>query len=569
MRWAVFIVFLAFAPLPAWAAQDVVNTLHNLSTSGPGAVRSMTVSQVCAFCHTPHNANPGVPLWNHLMSGATYIQYESSTLQASPEQPAGKSRLCLACHDGTVALGALVNPPGGRKIDLESTFLTGRASFGTDLSDDHPISFAYDTALQARNRRLIAPGRIDLPLEGEQLECTTCHDAHEKDTMPFLRKTTVNGELCISCHALDDSTQNWSGSSHATSVAQPTGGAEPWGERKPEWRGRTVAENACFNCHTPHNAVTPPRLIKEREEKTCYLCHDGRVAKSDVRADFLKPYRHPVDQSTGIHDAAEDFTLRPPSDHVECADCHNSHGTNNSRARAPFVSGAVQGVSGINSTGGPVANATNLDEVCYKCHGDNNVVTSPIVSRQIFEMNTRTEFNVANPSHHAVQGPGRNSNVPSLIAPVTENSMIYCTDCHNSDSGPGAGGNGASGPHGSRYRGLLERNYSMADNTTESPAAYGLCYKCHERTSVLGDESFAGHRLHIVDDRAPCSSCHDPHGVSTIQGNPFNNSHLINFDVEIVTPNTRGEGPRFEKLGAFAGQCSLNCHGKDHQSLRY
>ncbi|MEW6599617.1 MAG: cytochrome C, partial [Nitrospirota bacterium] len=74
---------------------------------------------------------------------------------------------------------------------------------------------------------------------------------------------------------------------------------------------------------------------------------------------------------------------------------------------------------------------------------------------------------------------------------------------------------------------------------------------------------FTRHNLHIVTANSPCSACHDPHGISSIQGTPSNNSHLINFDVTIVQPNSQGL-LRFEDLGIFSGQCYLSCHGTDH-----
>jgi predicted CXXCH cytochrome family protein len=569
MRRACFFLILLLLPLHAWAAQGVADTVHNLSTSGPGSLKSQTVTEICVFCHTPHNASPSAPLWNHRMSGATYVQYGSTTLNAKPGQPTGSSRLCLACHDGTVALGSIRNLPKGQRNDLEREFLRERARLGTDLSDDHPISFAFDNALRAQNQRLAMPAQIDLPLEREQMQCSSCHDPHEKDVLPFLRKTSLSGELCTTCHEMSSGTQNWSNSSHAVSSARPSGGRDPWSERKPEWRGRTVAENACFNCHAPHGAVTHQRLIKDREEETCFRCHDGGVAKTDIQSEVLKPYRHPVDLSAGVHDPAEDFAGRAPPNHVECADCHEPHLADNTRASAPDVPGTMAGVRGVGASGGPVPEARNLYEICFKCHGDNNMKSRPVVTRQILEINTRLEFDVTNPSFHPVQGPGKNSRVPSLFRPLTENSVIYCTDCHGNDSGPGNRGSGPRGPHGSIYQGLLARNYATADNTSESILAYDLCYKCHDRSSILADESFSEHRDHVVGSNTPCSACHDPHGVSSIQGNPINNSHLINFDLTIVRPSMLGDGPMFEDLGVFRGQCTLSCHGKDHQALRY
>ena len=140
------------------------------------------------------------------------------------------------------------------------------------------------------------------------------------------------------------------------------------------------------------------------------------------------------------------------------------------------------------------------------------------------------------------------------------NELIYCTDCHASN-GTGA----PAGPHGSIYPSILKYRYDKADNTSESSATYELCYKCHSRTSIIGNNSFGRHSLHIVSERAPCNTCHDPHGINFSQGNSANNSNLINFDRGIVSPNGSGV-VRFVDTGTNHGYCLLSCHGKTHDS---
>ena len=203
-----------------------------------------------------------------------------------------------------------------------------------------------------------------------------------------------------------------------------------------------------------------------------------------------------------------------------------------------------------------------------KCHGDNNVTTFTEISREHPQINTRLEFDIANPSFHPVTASGKNLSVPSLLSPYTVNSIIYCTDCHNSDDNPNTGGAGPRGPHGSIYKPLLEEHYSTADFTVESSFEYALCYKCHDRNSILADDSFSEHKKHIEGEDAPCSVCHDAHGISMTQGNPVNNSHLINFDINVVLPNSSGFR-RFEDTGTFQGRCFLSCHGTDHNPETY
>jgi len=51
-----------------------------MSTSGPGTIKATTETEICIFCHIPHNAQPGRPLWNHDMPGSGYTMYTSEYL---------------------------------------------------------------------------------------------------------------------------------------------------------------------------------------------------------------------------------------------------------------------------------------------------------------------------------------------------------------------------------------------------------------------------------------------------------------------------------------------------------
>ncbi len=149
--------------------------------------------------------------------------------------------------------------------------------------------------------------------------------------------------------------------------------------------------------------------------------------------------------------------------------------------------------------------------------------------------------------------------------------MISCLDCHNNDNARMAGGTGPNGPHGSIYAPLLIANYETQDFTVESADTFALCYRCHSRQSILGNESFSRHWQHVVSRRAPCSACHDPHGVSRAQGYTINHSNLINFDLSIVMPATAAADRSIEyrDTGRFEGSCTLTCHGKVHVRQTY
>jgi len=545
--------------LPAGAlSQSIVNTVHNLSVTGPGDVKANTESEICIFCHTPHNSLPSSPLWNKDDPGYTYTLYHSSTVQAVPGQPDGSSILCLSCHDGTTALGNVLS----RMTDIGfaggiTSIPAGNTNMSTDLADDHPISFDYTTGLAAADGQMKDPTAILPPvgLENGRMQCTSCHDPHRNLTNDFLLITSQYSELCFSCHNRDF----WSFSTHSTSTATWNGnGTDPW----PHTDYLNVTENACENCHNPHNAGNELRLLNDlAEENNCLPCHNGNVASTNIVIQLAKPYLHNVYGYNLEHDAAEStLTL---SMHVECEDCHNPHAVNSTSAMAPTANGFLAGVNGVDQSGNPVEPIQYAYELCYRCHADSPSKPTSLTTRQIEQNNVRLEFDPANPSHHAVNSAGTNPNVPSLIAPITESSIIYCTDCHASD-----GSGSPAGPHGSIFPAQLKYRYLRADNTIESPSAYELCYSCHSRNSILNDESFDDHDTHIRDERTPCNACHDPHGISHTQGNSTNSAHLINFDMSIVSPANNGT-LRYESNGLFSGRCYLRCHGRNHMGWRY
>ena len=541
--------------LPA-AADTVVNSLHNLSASGPGKLKASAEPEICIFCHTPHGSAGDAPLWNRFSSGVIYTPYRSSTAKARIGQPTGASRTCLSCHDGTVALGMVRSRKSGIPMRSEAARLgRGEAWLGTDLSDDHPISFTYDAALAAADGELRPPalltGAVRLD-HNRQLQCTTCHDPHDSRYDKFLVRDNRRSALCITCH----DPKYWDTSDHRTSPAGWNGRApDPW----PHTEENTVADNACANCHRPHNAGTGPRLLNfASEERNCVGCHNGHAARQDVASEFSKFSVHPVLNTAGVHDPVEDLINAPR--HVECVDCHNPHAARRAESSAPMAPGALAGVKGINLAGALVDPVQYEYELCFRCHGDGSQRGTPLINRAASQNNTRLEFSPGSASYHPVAAAGHNGNVPSLRSPYRTSSRIYCTDCHNNNAGPGAGGTGPRGPHGSQYAPLLERQLILADNTAESEAAYALCYKCHNRSSVLGDESFPLHRLHVVDQQAACSTCHDPHASA-------DNTNLINFNRKYVSAY---EGRlEFVDGGDRRGTCTLVCHGQVHDESAY
>ncbi|MDD4889297.1 MAG: cytochrome c3 family protein [Phycisphaerae bacterium] len=214
---------------------------HKMTILGLMTVAALALSSAaqahpskCSSCHIPHKAaletDPkagyGVPLWTTIgptppkITGAYSTLLITFNLYTSPRfadlatdisQPDGPSKLCLGCHDGYTSSVGFNNTGVGSGTNVTNT-----------LSESHPISFTYDTALTT-NTKLRVAGELKDPataLSGVtpagtvatdlldshgKLQCTSCHDIHSTNTREnFLRFDFAadNGKtMCRTCHA--------------------------------------------------------------------------------------------------------------------------------------------------------------------------------------------------------------------------------------------------------------------------------------------------------------------------------------------------------------------------------
>lgn len=182
----------------------ILNSKHDL-TKVTGV--TMPDGQTCVACHTPHNADittTDAPLWNHQLSAVTdYTMYSSPTFQGTMSaQPTGVSKLCMACHDGTVAVDAFGGMAHGNvKI---GSINTGSGNLGTNLKKSHPVSFTYDDALATTDGELVKPSEsanIQKWVKNGRFECSSCHDVHDNTTFSKMLNASNSGSgLCITCH---------------------------------------------------------------------------------------------------------------------------------------------------------------------------------------------------------------------------------------------------------------------------------------------------------------------------------------------------------------------------------
>jgi predicted CXXCH cytochrome family protein len=71
-------------------------------------------------------------------------------------------------------------------------------SLAIDLSNDHPVSFPWPAGYPDIQK----PTNPKLRLFGpsERIECSTCHNVHDKAIPPFLSMSNANSAMCLQCH---------------------------------------------------------------------------------------------------------------------------------------------------------------------------------------------------------------------------------------------------------------------------------------------------------------------------------------------------------------------------------
>ncbi|MEJ2516233.1 MAG: DmsE family decaheme c-type cytochrome [Gammaproteobacteria bacterium] len=221
------------------------------------------------------------------------------------------------------------------------------------------------------------------PFGERQLQCEACHGpggAHtgrvkkgeeRPDMINFGQDAdtpiAVQNGMCLNCHE-GHVGEAWAGSAH------------------------DMNQLSCADCHSSH-APKDPMLAEETQDERCYACH------IDAKADFYKPYAHPVRQGK-----------------LACTDCHSPHGSTN---EAMLV-------------------RNTLNETCYGCHAEKR---GPLVWE-----------------HAPVQDDCSNCHDPhGAVHPgmLTQRPPLLCQSCHSPAGHPSVAHTPGGLPEGSASAYLL------------------------------------------------------------------------------------------------------------------
>ncbi|WP_078809526.1 cytochrome c3 family protein [Selenihalanaerobacter shriftii] len=521
MNLVILLIFTTFVEADTY---DVRDSVHNLSATGSGDIKSFEADNYCLYCHTPHDAAPIEPLWNHTMSKESYTLYDSSTIDATDiDQPNDSSTLCLSCHDGTIAMGDVVNIRSvgnemitdsgtGKLGDLETFSDTAKANLGVNITDDHPISFVYDNILAESDGELEDPNiassglgdtiKNDMLGDNSRLQCASCHNPHNNTYGDFLIKDNTGGDLCTTCH---NKTGWTTGNAHYDVGV------------------------TCNDCHTPHSAAQSAGLKASTEEQLCYTCHDDSGNRYDEWTSVVDigsvidnvnnngGSTHPIEDSNlaSRHYALEnnepstELPVAAVNKHSECSDCHDPHQVT--------LSNPLKGIPGFDLSGTLITSVTNSYELCYKCHQGANGLQESIDSvKYTFDNRTSTHGNGTNAEK--------------------------CTKCHGGNSEDISG----EAVHGSNEDGLLTEPQFV---NVDSPSTSDLCVSCHDNSTA----SEGPPKIYFINatgsqHNTKCTACH---------GDSVNYNSNINYGSETGVPHGSNVS---QLLKSTQPEVCVDCH---------
>ncbi len=519
--------------------EDVSNTKHNLSANpvpnpalfqhlfDPDLERNIRsaagpngTTEVCVFCHTPHGASQeGVkiraPIWNRNLSPAHYQMYDqvwSKSFEAKPNdpgRPTGYSRLCLSCHDGTIALGSVVNkggsgglnstpyemeyptgqtpagPPGsmpiGEGVNAQATRVLGR-----DLRNDHPISMRFDTELLSKDAEFVNPGppirrpftqSTPTPIAPlrratgnstdvfDSVQCTSCHNPHQVDFPKFLRANRLQSMTFAT-------TQGEKHPGSPGTEAPPKGGGAIiclFCHDKPGWPYNAADLNSHFgdrptgqfdDSHLKpgatnlHNSEAPAVA-----ERACLVCHDPHTRQGAVRI-----MREGVDKFGNV--AIEQT----------CFQCHQPQETSILQAptRAPDIMTQFFKDREGNGNHGTSPTGSAMDLTLALGHQP-VFVDLPKEGVQLGSDNRMPSF-FGGPFAEPANNKSLTENAPS--SPDT--SHVECVDCHNMHRVTRR--NRFQGMPGVTIKGGIVAETLKSVDERREPYIYEVCLRCHGNT---------------------------------------------------------------------------------------
>ena len=311
-----------------------------------------------------------------------------------------------------------------------------------------------------------------------------------------------------------------------------------------------LGSDMCASCHAAHDAQGLMLLQRpDPQSRTCFTCHDGAGALSDVQSDWSSSslpvndpttsswYSHPATSPSNHESAKDDEFGGTLNRHSACADCHQPHLADATRPVNSVggwsASGAIAGASGVAVVNGAAGEAPTYTlqktstfeyQLCFKCHsGFTELPAQDPAHPSRWSLDKGIELNPANVSYHPVEAPGKNqtSEMAQSLAGTSPYKLwifgtqdtVRCQNCHGDSAAtsqaPKPVADATLDNHASPNRGILIAPYK--DRELKPRGIYlaqdfALCYVCHGEAPMVDDSAdprsdtnFNWHGYHMND----------------------------------------------------------------------
>jgi predicted CXXCH cytochrome family protein len=372
---------------------------------------------------------------------------------------------------------------------------------------------------------------------------------------------------------------------------------------------KSAAHNNCASCHQNHHAAqgSDRKLAKAATaDQLCLPCHDSALATTSAgiplkaAPDVTLAPKLPSSIGDGSGHMRGRFGSRRAEGYVrtildgkgrqvrlalDCMGCHDSHGKERGKLRSSAFDARGQRLD---------RRPQVVAEICFSCHAGQDAAPLPSGNPDLGQL-----FSKSAASSHTIgaTAAGR-PELPSLRTSAFK-GRLDCTSCHDNPDPFGA-----RGPHASPNVSILKAPFGREkDMSRLGDRVNDLCFLCHDKASILANQSFPFHGQHLsgftsggaiasrqgglieaqaalgvrsVRDLGPgrggayaaghgeptaCATCHASHGS-------LRQAALVEFDRSVVSASSLG-APVFQRSGLGHGTCTLTCHGHDHVQSRY
>jgi DmsE family decaheme c-type cytochrome len=268
------------APATGYVGEDTCLTCHEDQKKGyhgsphgrAANPRSPMATKGCESCHGPGQA--------HVDGGGD----KTKIINPKTLSPREASETCLSCHNRSGH-----NDFAGGKHDSRSLSCVTCHSVHQPKSEKAQLKTETieETCVQCHRQQVNKVQKSShMPvgsLNGNKMQCTTCHNPHGSQNVKMLREGNSVNEACATCHAE---------------------------KRGPFLWDHQVTRESCTTCHDAHGSNNE-RMLVAKEPMLCQRCHVSS--------------RHPAT----IYDQAQ---VNSRSNRVmgrSCTQCHSQvHGSN-------------------------------------------------------------------------------------------------------------------------------------------------------------------------------------------------------------------------------------------------